>query len=483
MSLEIHDKTVANLQKQIRQVSTRESYATLSRNGESNTTRANYYKAQGSSLSLRDFNQVLQIDAEKKSALVEPSITMEQLVKSTLKQQLIPKVVPEFKGITAGGAVMGAALESSSLRHGQFDDICSEYQVILGDGSLIKTNAKNHPDLFFGLSSSYGTLGLLTSLEIQLAEAPKYFTLTYKRFNDISRLIESLNALCLEGSSVDYIEGLVFSERDGLIIEAKPSSDREIRTLKTGYVFKTFTSWFVQHAYHTSDGQQELIPTLDYLFRYDRGAFWMGYYALQPRFLWPHLVKKPRLFLEKIKKTQAQPPQNLLSARLLSKLAGPFMDSQKLYASLHAVPENWFAKTFVVQDFYIPQTKVKAFIEKTLDETAITPLWLCPVRPGKSMQFLSPHYPSTDLDSSCFINTGVYGIPRTGKSSIDATRTLEHTVKELGGRKMLYSQSYYSPEEFWEIYPKKNYLELREKYHANTWVSLEDKVLSKISKT
>ena len=45
----------------------------------------------------------------------QAKVTMEQLVQSTLPHGVIPAVVPELKAITVAGAIVGAALESSSF--------------------------------------------------------------------------------------------------------------------------------------------------------------------------------------------------------------------------------------------------------------------------------------------------------------------------------------------------------------------------------
>ena len=43
---------------------------------------------------------------------------MDRLVESTLKYNLIPPVVMEFPGITAGGGFAGTSGESSSFKYG-----------------------------------------------------------------------------------------------------------------------------------------------------------------------------------------------------------------------------------------------------------------------------------------------------------------------------------------------------------------------------
>ena len=64
-------------------------------------------------IDISGLSHVLSIDPLTKTALVEPNVTMESLVKKTLPQ-LLPPVVPEFPGIAVGGAPASTAGESSS---------------------------------------------------------------------------------------------------------------------------------------------------------------------------------------------------------------------------------------------------------------------------------------------------------------------------------------------------------------------------------
>lgn len=475
MSFEMHQKKVEALRKKI-QSST--GYASLQRlKGHSNTTRSAHYKQNTAKFST-SLDQILLIDPIKQIAIVEPEITMEKLVKATLPHGLLPKVIPEFRGITVGGAITGAALESSSHCYGQFNDICSAYELLLGNGSLIRASGRENQDLFYGISGSYGAMGMLTSVDIDLISVTGFVTLTYRPFNDIKMLLEELNNTISHKNPPDYIEGLVFSLQEGLIIEGRHSSAEDVRVLKRRTTTRFGDQWFAKHARMIKDkGQKECMPLFDYLFRFDRGAFWMGYYALRPSLLIRHFLRNYQWLLKTIKMNRLPPVQNTLQASFLPRALGSAMSSQPLYASLHAIPESWFAKSFVVQDFYIPQDKAKDFVSKAMEEIGIFPIWLCPVKGTETPQFLAPHYCNDALQN--FINVGIYGIPRSSKSSIESTRYLEQLLKSIKARKMLYSQTYYSPEEFWEIYSKAQYEQLREKYHAEKrWLSIENKVLT-----
>jgi delta24-sterol reductase len=144
--------------------------------GSSNSTRA---AARQEIVDISKLNNVISIDESKKTALVEPGIAMDELVKKLLPLDLMPAVVPEFPGITAGGAFAGTAAESSSFRFGYFDKTVLSVEMILGNGNIVQASPTANADLFFGSAGALGTLGITTQLEIQLIECGRYIQVTY----------------------------------------------------------------------------------------------------------------------------------------------------------------------------------------------------------------------------------------------------------------------------------------------------------------
>ncbi|MGH7204567.1 MAG: hypothetical protein ACREHC_09085 [Candidatus Levyibacteriota bacterium] len=94
---------------------------------------------------------------------------------------------------------------------------------------------------------------------------------------------------------------------------------------------------------------------------------------------------------------------------------------------------------------------------------SIFPVWLCPLQATHAPQKLSPHY----LKEKQLLDVGIWGRIPEGKGGIKKiNRDFEGYIKKFGGRKMFYANSYYSEEEFWRIYDKKWYANLRKKYKA-----------------
>ena len=54
---------------------------------------------------------------------------------------------------------------------------------------------------------------------------------------------------------------------------------------------------------------------------------------------------------------------------------------------------------------------------------------------------------------------------------------LLQNVHELGGRKTLYAPNYYTEEEFWNVYDRRRYDAVRERYHASWLPSVYDKII------
>lgn len=359
----------------------------------SNTLRKGIYKKKCAHIDLRPFNQILEIG--ESWAWVEPKVTIYDLVKATLKHGLIPAVVPEFKSITVGGAIMGAALESSSHRYGQFNDICLEYELVLGDGSIVTASASENPDLFYGISGSYGTLAVLTKAKVQLIKAKPYVALQYlPKFPT--------------GNS-DFCDGIALSAT-------------EIYTIQGKMVDLPFYPLYRQKGAYLNHvlerPKQECMTLEEYLFRFDRGAFWMG----------RHL------------------------------LFGMSIPSKFLYRGLHRMPQKTSASRFFIHDYYVPSEEAEKIFHTFSSQANLFPVWLCPIKGTLTPQFLAPHY-----GKKSFVNIGIYG---KLKNPIALSSKLERDILFYGGRKMLYSHTYYDEATFNKEYDVERYRQLRQKYHA-----------------
>src|SRR3989344_8796993 len=109
--------------------------------GSTNTTRT-LRRRRDEIVDVSDLNRVLKIYPKKRTALVEPNVPMDKFITETIKYGLVPAVVPEFPGITVGGAVAGGSAESASFRYGLVHSLALSYEIVLGDGEIIEASPK-----------------------------------------------------------------------------------------------------------------------------------------------------------------------------------------------------------------------------------------------------------------------------------------------------------------------------------------------------
>jgi delta24-sterol reductase len=96
---------------------------------------------------------------------------------------------------------------------------------------------EENPDLFYAIPWSHGTLGFLVAAEIRIVPAKKYVRLEYqpvKHFDDITKTLVS----AAKDTQNEFIEGLMFSETEAVVMTGRMTDDLEPDKVKT--VFRLF---------------------------------------------------------------------------------------------------------------------------------------------------------------------------------------------------------------------------------------------------
>lgn len=452
--------------------------------GVGHCVRGPAYKEGAWTVDVTDLNHVLCVDVASETCLVEPGVTMEKLCRILLQHGYLPPVVPEFRCITVGGAIMGLGLESSSFRHGMFEDSVNNMRMILGDSNIILVSAENeHSELFYGTFGSYASLGILVSVELKIVRASSLVRINYQSITPKEAACGTVLCHPSKGEDIDFCEGVIFSNSRASRVTAKfvnleksddricckvasiiPSLADRIKILDITHWRHTWGQWFFEFVEsRPAEGWSEVVPTLDYLFRWDRGAYWCA------------------MLSERL-------PSNICARLAL----GGYFSAQRAYSIEHASKtNNDFHR--IVQDCCVPEgSRLRRFLEFVNESYGIYPIWLCPVRnvlaaSGRRKQklFSLPSSPS-GRDVNFYVNVGVYGIPRMfhGKpwhlSYIEGNRALHDATVRMKGARAYYSTSYCTREEFWKHHDKEAYEKLRAKYAADgVYIDIYTKVTSK----
>ncbi|OCL01607.1 FAD-binding domain-containing protein [Glonium stellatum] len=451
--MESHKETVAHISARVRQFYARkESFRIY--HGSTLSTRDTIYE-QDKIVDISKLASVLKVDTATKTALVEPNVPMDNLAHCTTQYGLLPPVVMEFPNITVGGGFAGTAGESSSFKYGLFDCTINRIEVVLANGDIVNASASDPEtsDLFYASAGSCGTLGVVTLLEIQLIESKPWVELTYYPIESMSEATAKIKEAATD-PSINYIDGILFARDQGVIMTGRLTdsypSDMPVQSFR-----RARDPWFYLHARDVitkSKGPAKVaIPLTDYLFRYDRGVFWGGAHAF-------------KYFMA---------PFNRVTRFLLD----PFM---RIRVVNHAFHTSGLSKQILVQDLGFPYSTVEKFVEYLDKRLGMYPLWLCPVRPTQYLRkqprkaFAMGKDP---LPDDMLLNIGVWGMgPSDYGKFVALNREIEHKVREFQGLKCLYAHTYYTEDEFWTIYDRKWYDELRTKYHANSLPTVYDKV-------
>jgi FAD/FMN-containing dehydrogenase len=415
--------------------------------GSTNSTR-NSARQRHNTVDTSRLNNVLAIDIAARTALVEPNVPMDALVKATLAHGLLPPVVPEFPGITVGGAFAGTAGESSSFRYGFFDATVLRIEIVTADGSVVAASRTENAKLFVGAVGTFGTLGVLTLLQLTLMETKPFVELTYHYVGSFELAVEAVRDVTVEPKN-DFVDGIMFSKTSGAVITGRFTND--LKGKKPTRFTRRHDQWFYLHAKKQISKNAEkppvtdCVPIVDYLFRYDRGGFWVGKFAFD-------YFKAP-------------------FDRVGRFLMDTYLHTRLMYHGLHA---SGLYEQFIIEDLALPEAHCVAFLDFIDQEFAIYPLWLCPLKTSQSG--LSPRHLATSLQTP-LLNVGVWGRgPKSFAAFVAANRKVEAKVKELGGLKWLYAQTFYTEQEFWEIYDREAYEAVRAKYDATHLPSVYDKI-------
>ena len=398
-------------------------------------------------LDVSGLDRVLSVDPVARTADVQGMTTYEHLVDATLAYGLMPLVVPQLKTITIGGAVTGLGIESTSFRSGLPHESVLELEVLTGNGDVVLATPDGpHAELFRAFPNSYGSLGYVTRLVIELEPVRPYVRLRHVRFTQLSEVTRAIDEImqssAYDGEPVDFLDGVVFSASESYL------------TLGTWADTAPSTSDYTgADIYYRSIQrlQTDHLSIRDYLWRWDTDWFWCSraFGAQNPRIrrLWPKRWLRSDIYWKLVRlETRYH-----IVGRVDQRRGRP-------------------AQERVVQDVEIPVERTASFLAWFLTEVPIEPVWLCPLRlrepagPDASGKAPWPLYPiAAGRD---YVNVGFWSsVPvLPGAHDGDVNRRIERVVSEHEGHKGLYSDVFYDEAEFWRRYGGTDYHHARQAY-------------------
>ncbi len=389
-------------------------------------------------LDVREFRDVLKIDAAGGSVDAEGMITYEHLVAECLAHGVMPAVVPQLKTITLGGAVAGVGIEASSHRYGLVHDTVIEIEVLLGDGRVVTATRDNeHAALFFGFPNSYGTLGYALRVKAKVVPVKAYVHLRHLRFTDPRSCFEEL-AKRLRSGAADFIDGTIFGP-DEMFVTLGSFADKAPYT--SDYTF--------ENIYYRSIAakREDYLTVKDFLWRWDTDWFWCSKNLMaQNAFMRKYVFGKKNLGSRTYTRIMRWNSRAGIT-KIIERLAGLHSES-------------------VIQDVDIPLARAAEFFGFYAGEIALWPQWICPIGPAPGGANAAPQFTLYPMRGDWYVNFGFWDVKRTREAHSPGhfNRMIEKKVAELGGIKSLYSESFFPEEEFSRLYGGEAYLDLKRRF-------------------
>jgi FAD/FMN-containing dehydrogenase len=402
--------------------------AGLAKRTSSNLFRYAPRSRRGRRLDLSRFNHCLALDPAAATLEVEGLATFESMVDYTLPQGFVPRITPELKHITIGGATVGIGIESNCFRYGFVHDALLEVEVLLPGRTVLAAPANEHAELFRALPNSYGTLGYILRAKTRLMPAKPFVHLSTTLFHDVDGFLAAMRAATQE-QEVDFVEGLFADERR-LYLTVSRFTERVPRVddILREHIF-----------YKLIQARPDVyLTTKDYLFRYDPDWFWnipeTGPYRLFRRYA----------------------PAALRNSGFYKRY------TQWKHALLDPLPWHTEDEEPLIQDWEVPWEQAADFTRYALRNVDIggKPWVVTPIR--------TPHSPAIYpmRANALYYNLGCYCQVRKRPEKGDYwyTKLMDRECFDRGGLKMLYSSTFLSKEEFDRIYNGEEYRRVKRKY-------------------
>ena len=403
-------------------------------------------KTSTKGLDVSGLSGVIAVDPEKRTADVAGMCTYEDLVAATLPYGLSPLVVPQLKTITLGGAVTGLGIESTSFRNGLPHESVLEMDILTGAGEVLIASRDEHSDLFRAFPNSYGTLGYSVRIKIELEPVKPFVAIRHLRFNSLKDLFATMDRIIEtgghDGTPVDYLDGVVFSADEAyLTLGFQTSTPGPV----SDYTGRQIYYRSIQHPGNDGAEKHDRLTIHDYLWRWDTDWFWCSraFGAQDPRIrrFWPRRYRRSAFYWKLIGYDQ----RFNIADRIEKRNGRPPLER-------------------VVQDIEVPIGRAAEFVDWFLANVPIEPIWLCPLRLRDDTNW--PLYPIRAHHT--YVNIGFWSSVPVGPTEGHTNKLIERKVSDLEGHKSLYSDAYYSPDEFDELYGGETYKTIKKSYDPDS---------------
>jgi len=417
-----------------------------------------YNKKDKFQVPVGDLHHILGWDEEKRTITVEPGVSVRDSTDFLFPKGYSLAVHLEIDDATLGGLVLGVGMTTASHKYGLFFETVVAYEVVLPSGEIARCTKDENSDLFHCLPWSHGSLGILVSLEVQIAPLKKYIEMTYLPIKGQKQYCEKLREECgalnkdaTPENLPDFLEMTVF-DKDNAVLLVGNMVDEVPEGGSVYHPARWYQPFFFRHVEDVmkkNEAKKEYIPSGEYLLRHQRGIFWVMELTMLPI-------------------------SNHWLCRWLLGWLYPIKPAFSKFTTTDGIRVLTFTKQ-VFQDITLPMTDLEKSIDLCEECFNIYPLLVYPCKEWKGKgQLRDPkdHQLCPGTDWGMFFDLGIYGIPKAIEDKdyynpSTSMRKFEQFTRDVGGHPFLYADIFYTEEEFRQCFDLSLYEKVREKYNFN----------------
>jgi FAD/FMN-containing dehydrogenase len=319
----------------------------------------------------------------------------------------------------------------------------TEFDLLTGEGRVVHCSPVENADLFYMLPNSYGTLGYVLKCTIQLNRVRPFVHLNYGRFNNRDDFFAALDKE-VHAQQADFIEGVSFSAQQYILLsgefaDALPPGETLFNPLYEPFFLSQRDSLI----------EEATLTTWDYIWRWDMDAF----FATDQHNMFGSILLNPRF-------RRMAGKYVLRSDRLIQ--IGKLRNKLRHSGQAKFLFQENGRREALIQDAAIPFDRAVEFDGWLAQTLGIYPLWYCPVKTTRPIGT----YPLYRPGSEFVVDFGFYCSMDLSDEMDDFhyNRAIEEKLVTLDGLKCLYSDTFFSEEQFWSLYDKVAYDQVKTNY-------------------
>jgi hypothetical protein len=109
----------------------------------------------------------VEIDVERATARIGSGAVWQDVLDAATPYGLAP-ICGSAPNVGVVGFLTGGGIGPFVRSHGLSSDYVRSFELVTGEGALLRVSAEEHPELFWGLRGGKATLGIVTAVEIEL---------------------------------------------------------------------------------------------------------------------------------------------------------------------------------------------------------------------------------------------------------------------------------------------------------------------------